>query len=171
MAMASLAQRWCGSSTPVNMLGTDELHLLEPLDATAPLVAQMFHELRRLGYKVALGWVVRPLAAGDETIYDAYIREAGAAGRTEAEIARLQHWRREHNVMWVSEMFRADGITLRDRFMTNLATRARRCEPDVIRLWDIAFGRSRGPGNQSGRPRVGFPTPAAWGVVGVGNYV
>ena len=37
MAMISLAQRWCGSSTPVGMLSVDELHLLEPLDATAPL--------------------------------------------------------------------------------------------------------------------------------------
>ena len=36
MAMVSLAQRWCGSSTPVNMLSTDELHLLEPLGAAAP---------------------------------------------------------------------------------------------------------------------------------------
>ena len=34
MAMVSLAQRWCGTSTPVIMLSTDELHLLEPLDAT-----------------------------------------------------------------------------------------------------------------------------------------
>ena len=74
-------------------------------------------------------------------------------------------------MMWASEMFRADGITLRDRFMTNLAARARRCEPDAIRLCNIAFGRGRGPGNQSGRPRVGLPTPAAWDVVGVGSYV
>ena len=51
--------------------------------------------------------------------------------RTEAVIARLQRWRREHNVMWVPELFRADGITLRDRFMTNLAARARRFEPDL----------------------------------------
>ena len=64
MAMVSLEQRWCGSSTPVNMLSTDELHLLEPLDATAPLAAHMFHELRRLGYKVVVGWVVRPRGWG-----------------------------------------------------------------------------------------------------------
>ena len=55
MAMVSLAQRWCGSSTPVNILSTDELHLLEPLEATATLAAHMFHKLRRLGYKVAVG--------------------------------------------------------------------------------------------------------------------
>ena len=44
------------------------------------------------------------------------------------EIARLQHWRRENDVMWVSELFRADGTTLRDRFMKSLAARAQRCE-------------------------------------------
>ena len=149
---------------------TEELHLLEPLDATAPLADHMLHELRRLGYTMAVGWVVRPPAAGDETIYGAYMREAGIAGRTETEIARLQRWRREHNVLWVSEMFKADGTTRRDRFMTNLVAHARRCEPDTIRRCNIAFGRGRGP-NQSGRPRVGFPTPAAWKVVGVGSYV
>ena len=153
------------------MLSTDELHLLEPLDATPLLAAHMFHELRRLGYKVAVGWVVRPPAAGDDTICGAYMREACDAGRTEAEIARLQRWRQDHNVMWVSEMFRADGSTLCGRFMTNLAARARRCEPDAIRLCNIAFGRGRGPGNQSGRPRVGLPTPAAWDTIGVGSYV
>ena len=128
------------------MLSTDELHLLEPLDTAAPQAAHMFHELRKLGYKAAVGWVVRPPAAGDETIYGAYMREAGATGRTEAAIARLQRWRREHNVMWVSELFRTDGITLRDRFTTNLAAREQWCEPDAIRLCDIAFGRGRGLG-------------------------
>ena len=138
---------------------------------TAPQAAHMFHELRRLGYKVAVGWVVRPPAAGDGTICGAYMREAGITGRTEEEIARLQRWRREHDVMWVSELFRADGITLRDRFMKNLAARARRCESDAIRLCNIAFGRGRGPANYSSRPRVGLPTTAAWDVVDVGSYV
>ena len=31
--------------------------------------------------------------------------------------------RRDQNVVWVSELFRADGITLRDRFMANLVAR------------------------------------------------
>ena len=75
MAMVSLAQRWCGSSTPVNMLSVGERHLHEPLDATATFAAHMFHELRRLGCKVAVGWVVRPPAAGDEIIHGAYMRE------------------------------------------------------------------------------------------------
>ena len=118
------------------------------------------------------GLFEKPPAAGDETIYGAYMREAGITGRTEAKIARLQRLRREHGVMWVTEMFRADRLTLRDRFTTNLAARARRCEPVAIRLCNISFGRrGRGPGNQSNRPRVGFPNPAAWGVVGVGSYV
>ena len=134
------------------MLGTDELHLFELLGAAAPQAAHMFHELRKLGYKAAVGWVVRPPAVGDETIYVAYMREAGDTGRTEAAIARLQRWRREHDVMWVSELFRADGATLRGRFMFNLAARARRCEPDAIRLCGIAFGRGRGPAKRaSGR--------------------
>ena len=148
MAMVSLAQRWCDSSTHVSMLGTNELHLPELLDATPPQTAHLFHELRRLGYKMAVGWVVRPPAAGDETIHDAYMRDAGITGRTEAAIAQLQRWRRGHNVMWASEPFRADGITLCSRFDTNLAARARRCESDAIRLCNIAFGRGRGPGNQ-----------------------
>ena len=171
MAMVSLAQRRCGSSTPVKMLSTDELRLLEPLDAAAPQAAHMFHELRKLGYKAAVGWVVCPPAAGDRTIYDAYMREAGDTGRTEAAIARLQRWRREHNVMWVSELCWADGVTLRDRFMFNLAAHARRCESGAIRLCGIAFERSRGPENKSARPRVGLPTPAEWDVVSIGSYV
>ena len=85
--------------SPVNMLGTDELHLLEPLDAAARQAAHMFHELRKLGYKVTVGWVVRPPAAGDGTIYVAYMREAGDTFRTQLAIARLKRWRREHNVM------------------------------------------------------------------------
>ena len=56
---------------------------------SAPQAAHVFHELRKLGYKAAVGWVVRAPAAGDEAIYDAYMREAGATGRTEAAIARL----------------------------------------------------------------------------------
>ena len=73
--------------------------------------------------------------------------------------------------MWVSEVFRAGGTTLRDRFTTNLAARERRCEPYAIRLCDIAFGRGRGLGNQSNRPRVGLPTPAAWDIVDIGSCV
>ena len=89
MAMVSLAQRWCGSSTLVNMLSTDEFHLLELLDAAPPQAAHMSHELRSLATRPKFGWVVRPPAAGDEAIYGAYMREAGATGRTEAAIARL----------------------------------------------------------------------------------
>ena len=44
-AMAYLAQRWCGASTPVNMLHTDDLQLLLPLNGAAPQAAPMFYEL------------------------------------------------------------------------------------------------------------------------------
>ena len=143
------------------MLSVDELHLLEPLDATAPLAAHMFHELRGLATKGKSGGS-----------FDHQQRVTKPpTGRTEAEIARLQNWRRDHNGMWVSELSRADGTTLRGRFMENLAARARRCEPDAIQLCGMAFGRGRGLGIQSGRPRVGLPLPAAWDGVGVGSYV
>ena len=49
--------------------------------------------------------------------------------------------------------------------------RERLCELDAIRLCDSTFGRGRGLGNQSNRPHVGQPTPAAWDVVDIGSYV
>ena len=77
---------------------------------------------------------MKPLANGDETIYDGYMREADTTGHTETAIAALPRWRREHGVMWVNELFRADGAAPRWRFLPNLAARARRCEPAAIRL-------------------------------------
>ena len=47
-----------------------------------------------------------------------------------------------------------DGLTLRGRFLTNLAVRERKCEPDAIRLCNIAFGRGRGPSDVAERPHV-----------------
>ena len=47
-AMTHLAQRWAGSSTPVNMMHVDDLRLLLPLDGSAPQSAHMFYELRTL---------------------------------------------------------------------------------------------------------------------------
>ena len=117
----SLAKRWCGSPTPVKMLRTEEPHLPPARTARrgAPLSCPNAPELRRLGCEVGVGWVVRPTAGGRRRnpIYGAYISEAGDAGRTEAGIARLKCWRRDHNsmLMWVSVMSRADGSTLRDR--------------------------------------------------------
>ena len=43
-SMLWLAQRWCGSSTPVTMISSTELNLFQPLDATAPQAAHMLHE-------------------------------------------------------------------------------------------------------------------------------
>ena len=46
-AMLFVAQRWCGASTPVNMLHAGDLRLLRPLGASAPQAAHMPHELPR----------------------------------------------------------------------------------------------------------------------------
>ena len=63
-AMTHLAQRWAGSSTPVNMMHVGDLRLLLPLDGSAPQSAHMFYELRSLGYSLAVGWRCEPLAYG-----------------------------------------------------------------------------------------------------------
>ena len=54
LAMVCLAQRWCGASTPVNMLHVKDLRLLLPLGDEAPQAAHMFHELGSLGYSLAV---------------------------------------------------------------------------------------------------------------------
>ena len=76
LAMVCLAQRWCGASTPVNMLHSKDLRLLLPLNDEAPQAAHMFHELRSLGYSLAAGWRCEPMADGDATVYGA--RQVGA---------------------------------------------------------------------------------------------
>ena len=55
-AMTHLAQRWAGSSTPVNMMHVDDLRLLLPLDGSTPQSAHMLYELRSLVYSFAVGW-------------------------------------------------------------------------------------------------------------------
>jgi hypothetical protein len=40
-AMLYVSQRWCGASTPVNMLHAGDLRLLRPQAATAPRAAHM----------------------------------------------------------------------------------------------------------------------------------
>ena len=113
-AMAHLAQRRAGSSTPVNMMHVGDLRLLLPLDGSAPQSAHMFYELRSLGYSLAEGWRCEPLACGDATIYDALLDAAGGddASMADEELASFQSWRRAAKVMRVSELLRADGRTL-----------------------------------------------------------
>ena len=75
--MVRLSQRWCGASTPVNMLHADDLELFYPLDSSAPQAAHMLNELRSLGYSLVMGLVNEPYAAGDATIYDVLLTAAG----------------------------------------------------------------------------------------------
>jgi hypothetical protein len=95
--MVRLAQRWCGASTPVNMLHTDDLKLFHPLDSSAPQAAHMFHKLRSLGYSLAVGWRCEPLADGAATVHGALVGAAGDDDETKLsddEVTDLQRWRR-----------------------------------------------------------------------------
>ena len=170
-AMTHLAQRWAGSSTPVNMMHVDDLRLLLPLDGSAPQSAHMFYELRSLGYSLAVGWRCEPLACGDAAIYDALLDAAGGddASMTDEELASFQTWRRAAKVMWVSELLRADGRTLRSRFDRDLQRRARNCEVEALRLCMVAFGHGRT--RPARRRRVGIPKPALWTVLEVGELL
>ena len=170
-AMTHLAQRWAGSSTPVNMMHVDDLRLLLPLDGSAPQSAHMFYELRSLGYSLAVGWRCEPLACGDATIYDALLDAAGGddAAMTDEELVSFQTWRRAAKVMWVSELLRADGRTLRSRFERDLQRRARNCEVEALQLCMVAFGHGRT--RPARRRRVGIPKPALWTVLEVGEFL
>ena len=169
--MTYLAQRWAGSSTPVKMMHIDDPRLLLPLDGSAPQSAHMFHELRSLGYSLAVGWRCGPLDCGDATIYDALLDVVGGddACMTDEKLASFQAWRRAAKVMWVSELLRADGRTLRTRFDRDLQRRARNCEEEAFRLYMVAFGHGRTrPGT---RRRVGIPKPALWTVLEAGELL
>ena len=170
-AMAHLAQRRAGSSTPVSMMHVDDLRLLISLDGSAPQSAHMFYELRSLGYSLAVGWRCEPLASGDATIYGALLDAAGGddAAMADEELASFRTWRRASKVMWVSELLRADGRTLRSRFDRDLQRRARNCEVDALRLCMVAFGHGRT--RPARRRRVGIPKPALWTVLGVGELL
>ena len=130
MGMLRMAQRWCGLSYPVNMVNTSQLWLLLPVGSTAPQAVHLIAKLRELGYKLAVGWVSRPCVESDMTIVDCYLAAAGDTGRDDADMAALQQWRRRHDVMWVSELLRADGRTLKHRFGHNLQRRIGNYEDD-----------------------------------------
>ena len=57
LAKASLhiAQRWFGHSEPVTAPAARLTHLFESVDARAPQVAHMMHELSRLGHLLGVG--------------------------------------------------------------------------------------------------------------------
>ena len=169
MGMLRMAQRWGGLSHPVNMMDAKHLRLLQPVDSTAPQAVHLISELRELGYKLAVGWVSRPRAESDVSIVDCYLAAAGDTGRDDADVAALQRWRRRHGIMWVSELLRADGRTLRHRFGHDLKRRVGNCEDEALRLCSIAFGS--GLTSPSMRPRVGRALRAAWDDVRAGEYI
>ena len=169
MGMMQLAQRWCGASKPVNMIGTGKLGLLEPLNAAASQAVRLIAELRELGYKLVIDWTNRPHADGDMTILDTFLSTAPDSQRSDAEIAALQSWRRQHDVIWVSELLRADGRTLCGKYSRGLPVSVSNLEDAAIRLCFIAFGSGlTGP---SKRPRRGRLRRAAWDRVREGDFV
>ena len=169
MGVLQMAQRRGGLSHPVNMMDTKHLRLLQPIDSTAPQAVHLIAELRELGYKLTVGWVSRPYAKFGISIVDRYLAAAGDAGRDDADVAALQQWRRRHDVMWVSELLRVDGRTLKHRFGHDLQRRVGNCEDDALRLCSIAFGS--GLKSPSVRPRVGRVFRAAWDGVRAGDYI
>ena len=152
------------------MLHTDDLKLFHPLGSSAPQAAHMFYELRSLGYSLVMGWVNEPYAAGDATIYDVLLTAAGEGkGLKDSELANMQRWRRDNKVMWVSELLRADGRTLRRRFTAGLNNAVTNCEPDAMRLCKLAFGSGRTAPALTAR--VGLPLAAAWDSMEIGDFV
>ena len=169
MEMLRMAQRWCGASHPVNMTNTNQARLLHPVDSTAQQAVHLIAELRELGYKLAVGWVSKPCAESDVSIFDCYLSAAGDTGRADSDVVALQRWRRRHGAMWVSELLRADGRTLRNRFSDGLQRRIDNCEADALRICSVTFGS--GLKSPSVRPRVGRMVRTAWGCVREGNYI
>ena len=71
--------------------------------------------------------------------------------------------------MWMSELFQADGRILWVKFHGELLRRAQNLEVEAMRLCTVTYGHGRTtPGH---RRRVGLPTCAAWGELGVGDMV
>ena len=121
----------------------------------------MIHELRRLGHLLSAGWEHAPYADDDETILEAAIPDG--ASLTGPDLAMIQRWRREHDLVWVSELLRCDGLTPRAAVVAAKAEAS-----DALRvLIDRAIA---GPMRVSG-PRVGSPILAAWNSVRVGHWL
>ena len=84
-------------------------------------------------------------------------------------MAVLQRWRRRHDATWVSELLRADGRALKNRFGDDLQRRIGNCKDDALRLCSIAFGS--GLESPSVLPGVGRMLRAAWDGVRAGDYI
>ena len=163
LAKASLhiAQRWFGHSEPVTAPSARLTHLFEPVDARAPQAAHMMHGLRQLGHLLCVGWSHTPYAVDDETIIEAAIPDG--ANLKGPDLAALQSWRREHDLVWVSELLRCDGLTP----LTSVVAAKSKCGEALRVLLDRAIA---GPARVRG-PRVGNPTLAAWSGVRVGHWL
>ena len=118
-----------------------------------------------------VGWRCEPLACGDATIYGALLYAAGGddTSMTDEELASSQVWRRAAKAVWVSELLRMDGRTLRTRFDRDLQRRACNCEEEALRLSMVAFGHGRA--RPARRRRVGILKPALWTVLEAGELL
>ena len=161
LAKASLhiAQRWFGHSEPVTAPAARLTHLLEPVDARAPQASHMMYELRQLGQILCVGWEHAPHADDDETILEAAI--PNGARLTGPDLAQLQRWRREHVLVWVSELLQCNGLT---PLASTMAAKAGASERLRVLIDRAIAGLARVRG-----PRVGSPTLAAWNGVRVGQ--
>ena len=146
-------------------MNTSQVRLLQPVDSTAPQAMHLIAELRELGYKLAVGWVSRPCGESAISIVDSYL----AAASDDSDVAALQQWRRRHDAMWVSELLRHDGRSLKYRFGGGLRRRIDNSADDALRFCSIAFGS--GLKSPSVCPRVGRMLRAAWGGVRAGDYI
>ena len=81
----------------------------EPVDSQAPQAARMMYELRQLGHLLCVGWEHAQYADDDEAILEEAIPDG--ARLTGPDLAQLQRWRREHGLVWVSELLGCDGLT------------------------------------------------------------
>ena len=91
-------------------------------------------------------------------------------GLSDDQLASFQTRRRAARVMWVTELLQADGRTMRRvKFHDALLRRAQNLEVEAMRLCTVAYGHGRTtPG---ARRRVGLPTCAAWGELGIGGML
>ena len=76
-------------------------------------------------------------------------------------LAQLQRWRREHDLVWVGELLRCDGLA---PLASTTAAKAGANETLRVLIDRAITGPTR-----VRAPRVGSPTLAAWNVVRVGQ--
>ena len=121
----------------------------------------MMHELRQLGHLLCVGWEHAPYADDDEAILEAAAPDGACL--TGRGLTMLQRWHRDHDLVWVSELLRCDGLT-----PLASTTAAKGEANDALRI--LIDRASAGPTRVRG-PRVGSPTIAAWNGVRVGHWL